>query len=180
MRTRYQVALGWLGLLLLVAVGWAERRRDPLTPAEIDLLRDTAQEPDARLKLFVGFARARLDRVDKAGTDPEVKDKVQAIRDRLQDFLDVYDELDDNVGTFADRKDDIRKSLKLVIEADTEFQAKLRALKDGAAAHKNEAAEYNLLLADVMEAVDSGANDHRQLLTEQQALAKEKKLIKPN
>ena len=179
MRARYRIALS-LVALLLVGSAWAERRRDPLTPTEIDLLRDTAQEPDARLKLFVGFARARLDLVDKARTDPEVKNKVQATRDRLQDFLDVYDELDDNVDTFSDRKDDIRKSLKLVIEADTEFQAKLRALKDSSTSHKNEAAEYELLLADIIEAVDSGADDHRQLMTEQQELAKEKKLVKPD
>jgi hypothetical protein len=179
MRGRHRVALGLLGLLL-VAGAWAERRRDPLTPSEIDLLRDTAQEPDARLKLYVGFARARLDLVDKVRTDPEVKDKVQATRDRLQDFLDVYDELDENVDTFSDRKDDIRKSLKLVIEAETEFQAKLRALRDAGQEHKSAAREYELLLADVIEAVDSGANDHRQLMTEQQELAKEKKLVKPN
>ena len=178
MRTLHGIALGLLGLLL-VAGARAERRRDPLTPSEIDLLRDTAQEPDARLKLFVGFARARLNLVDKVGTDPEVKDKAQATRARLQDFLDVYDELDDNVDTFSDRKDDIRKSLKMVIEADTEFQAKLRALKDAEASQKKDAGEYDLLLADIIEAVDSGANDHRQLLTEQQELAKQKKLIKP-
>ena len=31
-----------------------------------------------------------------------------------------------------DRKNDIRKPLKLIIDADTEFQAKLRGLKDAA------------------------------------------------
>jgi hypothetical protein len=179
MIARYRVTVSLLALLL-IASAWAERRRDPLTQAEIDQLRDTALEPDERLKLFVTFARARLDAVEKVRTDPEVKDRVQATRDRLQDFLDVYDELDDNVDTFSDRRDDIRKSLKMIIEADTEFQAKLRALKDSVAAHKAEGKEYDLLLADVTEAVDGGAGDHRQLMTEQQEAAKQKKLVKPN
>ena len=53
----------------------------------------------------------------------------------LDDFLLLYDELNDNIDTFVDRKDDMRKPLKLMIEADTEFRAKLRALKDVADVH---------------------------------------------
>ena len=37
--------------------------------------------------------------------------------------------LNDNIDTFVERKSDLRKPLKAIIEADTEFQAKLRALK---------------------------------------------------
>ena len=37
----------------------AERRRDPFSQVEIDQLRDAAQDPDTRLKLYVKFARAK-------------------------------------------------------------------------------------------------------------------------
>ena len=178
MTNRHKLVLGLL-CLCWVAHAWAERRRDPLTQSEIDQLRDSAQEPDVRLKLYVTFARARLDTLQKVRTDPEVKNRGQATHDRLQDFLDVYDELGENVDTFADRKNDIRKSLKLIIEADTEFQAKLRALKDSADSHKDDAKLYDLLLADALDAVDSGVSDHRQLMTEQDEAARHKKLIKP-
>ena len=47
----------------------------------------------------------------------------------LEDFLALYDELNDNIDMYVGRKDDIRKPLKLIIEADTEFQSKLRAIK---------------------------------------------------
>jgi len=47
-------------VMLLLPMASAVPRHDPLTPAEIDQLRDTAQEPDQRLKLYVKFARARL------------------------------------------------------------------------------------------------------------------------
>ncbi|HVO79146.1 MAG TPA: hypothetical protein VMT28_00365 [Terriglobales bacterium] len=169
-----------LATLVLLPTARAERRRDPLNPTEVDQLRDTAQEPDERLKLYVKFARARLDLLEKARTDPKVAGRGLQVHDALQDFLDVYDELDDNVDTYADRKDDIRKTLKLIIDADTEFQAKLRALKDSATASKQEAAQYEFLLADALDTLDSSVQDHRQLLTEQEELAKEKKLIKPD
>ena len=110
-------------------------------------------------------------------TDPKITDRPQAIHDKLQDFLDIYDELGDNVDMFADRKNDIRKPLKLVIGADTEFEAKLRTFKDANA--KQETREYEFLLSNALDAVSNGLQDHRQLLTDQEAAAKNKKLIKP-
>ena len=164
--------------VLLVADAGAQRqRRDPLTPAEIDQIRDTALEPEKRLKLYADFARARLTLVEQVSSDAKVADKPNAIRERLQDFLDVYDELDDNVDVYADRNDDIRKALKAVIEADTEFQAKLQALKSSA--KPQQASTYEFLLSNAIDAVNDGAKDHRDLLAEQEELAKKKKLVKP-
>jgi len=86
--------------------------------------------------------------------------------------------LNDNIDTFVDRKADLRKPLKNILEADTEFQAKLRALKESAAATPAEAKDYNLLLANTIDTVDSSAQDHRQLLEEQEEAAKHKKPAK--
>ena len=120
----------------------ADGKRDPLTSAEIDQLRDTAQEPDLRLKLYVNLPgpgwRHSTGSVRSQNHRPR-----QATHDRLQDFLDVYDELNENIDTYVDRKADLRKVLKIVIEADTEFQAKLRALRDDATAKKEEQSNTN-------------------------------------
>jgi hypothetical protein len=107
--------------------------------------------------------------------DPKVTDRAQQTHARLQDFLDVYDELNDNIDTFVERKSDLRKPLKAVIEADTEFQAKLRALKNSADANKDEAKQYDFLLSSVLDTVDGSVQDHRQLLSEQEEEAKHKK-----
>jgi hypothetical protein len=107
--------------------------------------------------------------------DPKVTDRGQQTRDRLQDFLDVYDELNDNIDTFVGRKADLRKPLKAIIEADNEFQARLRALKSSADAHKDDAQQYDFLLTSVVETVDSSVQDHRQLLSEQEEAFKHKK-----
>jgi septal ring factor EnvC (AmiA/AmiB activator) len=168
-----------LGLVLLVCgSAWADRRHDPLNQLEVDQLRDTAQEPDLRLKLYVKFARTRLDAIEQLRSDPKVTDRAQQTHDRLQDFLDVYDELNDNVDTFADRRSDLRKALKAVIDADTEFQAKLRALKTSATALPAETTKYDFLLKNALDTVDASAQDHRQLLAEQDEAAKHKKPTK--
>jgi hypothetical protein len=175
-----QALAGLVLTLLLLPAASAQVRRDPLTPAEIDQLRDTAQEPNERLELYVQFTRAHLEAVAQAESDAHVTDKGQTVHDRLQDFVDLYDELDDNVDAYADRKYDIRKGLKLVVEADTEFQAKLRALKDSATAKPAEAKQYEFVLSDAVDDVDDGAKDHRELMSEQADLAKHKRLIKPD
>jgi hypothetical protein len=161
--------------MLLLSSAWAQRHADPLNPLEEDQLRDAAQDPAERLKLYIVFARTRLTSLEQMRADPKVTDRAQQTRDRLQNFLDVYDELNDNIDTFVERKADLRKPLKAVIEADTEFQAKLRALKSSVDANKDESKQYDFLLTNVLDAVDGGVQDHRQLLNEQEEAAKHKK-----
>ena len=162
-------------LLLTVLAAAQQHHRDPLSDLEIDKLRDAAQLPEVRLKLYVEFARARLEKLQQVRADTKAADREQQTRDALQDFLDLYDELDTNVDTFADRKDDLRKALKPVIEADTEFGSKLRVFKSSLASNPKEAESYAFLLGSALDTVDSGAKDHRDLLAEQEEAFKHKK-----
>ena len=167
--------------LLLAAVALpavAQRHRDPLTQVEIDQVRDTSWEPKLRLPLYVEFARSRLVKLEEARNDPKTKDRARQTHDLLDDFQLLYDELNDNIDTYVDRKDDIRKPLKTVIDADTEFQAKLRALKDAADVPRQEAQQYEFVLTNALETLDSSAEDHRKLLAEQEEQSKQKKLNK--
>jgi len=169
----------WMCVVLLVAgasVAQAQRHREPLTQAEIDQIRDASWEPKQRLTLYVQFTRARLVKLEEMRNDPKTKNRPQQTHDMLDDIQLLYDELNDNIDTYVDRKDDIRKPLKLVIEADTEFQAKLRALKDAADVPAAEAREYEFVLNNVLDTVDTSAEEHRKLLADQEDAAKHKKL----
>ncbi len=168
-----------LAMLLLTALAMpvAAQRHADLAPAEIEQLRDTAMEPEQRLKLFVKFARARMVALEQVRGDPKIAatDRPAQIHDKLRDFLDVYDEMDDNIDMFVDRKSDIRKPLKTIIEADGEFQTKLKAMEDQAASARQEAKPYEFLLANARDTLDGSADDHRKLLQEQEEAAKHKK-----
>ena len=154
-----------------------QTRHDPLTQAEIDQLRDAAQEAEQRLKLYVEFARERLVALEKMRTDPKTKadDRGAQTHDDLDDFVTIYDELNENLDNFADRKDDLRKPLKAIIEADAEFQSKLRALKDSAGVSPQEAEQYEFVMRDALQTVDDSIDDHRKMLAEQEEAAKNKK-----
>jgi hypothetical protein len=167
------------GLLLsVVTLGFAQRHRDPLTGPEIDQIRDTSWEPRLRLPLYVEFARARLVKLEQLRSDPKTKDRAKQTHDLLDDFQLLYDELNDNIDTYVQRRDDIRKPLKVILDADTEFQGKLRALKDAAEVPRDEAQQYEFVLTNAMETVDSSTEDHRKLLTDQEEQAKRKQLNK--
>lgn len=175
---RARIASALLFLWTITGPVAAQRRNDPLTQPEIDQLRDTAVEPELRLKLYVQFARARLVSLEQMRSNPKTTDRPRQTHQMLEDFLAVYDELNDNLDNFEGRKSDLRKALKAVIEGDTEFQAKLRALKDDARASKEEASEYQFILSNAIESVDSNTDDHRKLLAEQEEIWKHKKKAK--
>jgi uncharacterized membrane protein YccC len=166
-----------LALLLAgVSVLQAQRHRDPLTQPEIDQIRDASWEPKQRLALYVQFARARLVKLEQMRSDPKTTDRPRQTHDLLDDFQLLYDELNDNIDTYVDRKDDIRKPLKMIVEADTEFQAKLRGLKDAADIPAAEYHQYEFVLTNLLETVDTSADDHRKLLADQEDAAKHKRL----
>jgi hypothetical protein len=161
--------------LLLALPICAQRRRDPLNPLEIDQLRDAMLEPDQRLKLYVQFSRDRMTKLEQMRSDPKTKERARQTHDMLEDFLAVYDELNDNIDMYVGRKDDIRKPLKIVIEADTEFQSKLRAIKNATNDSAAEVGQYEFLLTDALDTVDSSADDHRKTVAAVEEYVKHKK-----
>ncbi len=159
--------------------------RDPLNAREADQLRELSQEPDKRLKLMLQFARARLTTIEQLRGDPKLAaDRGQQVHNLLDDFTKLMDEIGDNIDDYADRKTDLRKPLKDVIEADTEFQLKLRTIKEqgaGVGSAANEINDYNFALQNAIDAVNSSLDDSRKLLDEQEVAfqqAKEKEKAK--
>ena len=153
--------------------------RDPLNDKEVDQLRETAIEPEKRLKLMVEFTKARMLAIEQLRSDPKLaKDRGKRIHDLLEDIGTLVDEIDDNVDDYNQREADLRKPLKEIVQMDSEFQAKLREIKNAEQDPKNidEASDYKFALDDAVESVDQSATTARKLLEEQNVkFAKKKK-----
>ncbi|MFY9911008.1 MAG: hypothetical protein WCF22_21685 [Candidatus Sulfotelmatobacter sp.] len=179
MSLRLARAVVFVGFLSLTfAPLWAQPQRDPFTPSEVDQIRDVSWEPQQRLSLYVKFARERLVAMEQMRNDPKMKNRAQQTHDKLDDFAAIYDELNDNIDTYVDRRNDIRKPLKMIIDADSEFQAKLLALRQAANVPPDEAKQYEFVLSNTLDTLKNSAEDHRTLLEEQQDAAKHKKFEK--
>ncbi|MBV8207150.1 MAG: hypothetical protein JO041_10180 [Acidobacteria bacterium] len=152
----------------------AQRRRDPLTNQEVDQLREQAQNAEERLKLWIKFTRARLAGLEQTGVDPSAAaDRPQRIHELLEDLDEMAGEIDDNMSSYAKDRWDIRKELKEIIELGSEYQMKVRSLKESAEASR-EAPTYRFVLQDTTEAFHNLADDARELLDQQNQQAKEK------
>jgi hypothetical protein len=161
---------------------YATGRRDPLTDKEVDQMREVAQLGDKRLRLLLTFAQSRMLAIYQMRGDPKLAEGRGArVHDLLEDFANIVTEMDRNIDQYADQKQDIRKPLKEIIEANADFQQKLRGLKEAAALPENagEVKEWNYVLEDAIDAVNADGENARRTLDEQNELAKDKKLRKP-
>jgi regulator of replication initiation timing len=163
-------------LLIATVLPATAQKRDPLTETESDQIAELSQEPDKRIKLLLKFIQARIATIDQLEGDPRMAaDRGKQIHDLLEDFTSLIDELDDNIDEYTDKKADIRKALKEVIESNTSFQLKLRTLKEQKQTSK-EFAAYNFAVQNATEAVNSSLDNARQALDElEKALKEEKK-----
>src|SRR5512146_219031 len=100
-------------LLGLAIPAFAQFGRDPLTSQEVDALRESRQDPEIRLKLFVKYARQRMDTIERVRTDPRLAaERGPQLHDLIQDLGKIVEEMDDNVDTFAHQEGDTRNPLK--------------------------------------------------------------------
>ncbi len=169
-----------IALLLIATLAPAQRlRRDPLTEAEADQMRELAQEPEKRIRLIVKFAKARMQAIDQLRGDPKAAEgRSKKVHGLLEDFTEIMDELDDNVAMYGGHKDDISKVLGDVLVADGDFRTRLQALKAGSqadAASAKEAKDYEYAVQNALDAVESSEKDAQDLLDE---IAKEKQEAK--
>lgn len=169
------------GLTLAPAAASA-RRHDPLSSDEIDQLREAALNPEKRLKLYADFARlrfsvienARLPRKpDAAKAKTSHEEEPRSLHDLMEDFLAVYDEMDENIGMYDDRQADLRKALKVVLLADGEFHARLEGLRHNLTPQEH--SDCDFALNSITEAVTTGTADHKKLLADQEVSFKNKK-----
>jgi hypothetical protein len=168
-------------LALCLAATAQLHRRDPLTSAETDALREVSMEPEKKLPLYVKYARARLASIEQLRADPHsAQGRGSQIHDLLQDFKVVMDEMDRNLDSFANQKLDFRKTLKQIVQADGEFQATLGKLKEAAndPAAAAEAKEYEFAVLDATDAVDGNLDNAKDLLEQQEKATAEAKAKK--
>ena len=172
----------WLAALLmflgLASLTQAQtNKRDPMTDAEVDQMREAADYPNKRLELMVRFAKERIAMIELLQPDSEsAATRPKQIHDYLEDFISLLDEIDDNIDMYQSHQTDMRKGLKLVIEADSEWQLKLRQLKEKAPPAESE--QYSFVLSNAVDTVADSAKNARENLQEQNTLAQQKKLNK--
>mgnify|MGYP000039710371 CR=1 FL=1 len=115
-------------LLLFVGLSAVAQDRDFLTPDEADRVREV-QEPNERLKLYVHFARLRLDLL-KQTLAKEKPGRSVFVHDTLEDYTKIIEAIDTVADDALKRKADLAIGIQTVADAETEMIEELKAILD--------------------------------------------------
>jgi hypothetical protein len=121
----------WLKLIVpaILATGIpAFAQKDFLTSDEVEKVRE-AQEPNERLKLYVLFARQRLDQLQRL-LQKDKKGRSLLARELLEDYTSIIDALDTVSDDALKRGADNSLGANAVREAEHKFLTQLQTIKD--------------------------------------------------
>lgn len=145
---------GWilaLGLAACVAPAIAQER-DFLTAAEADEVREV-QEPNARLQLYLKFARERLELL-KQLLATEKPGRSGLVHDTLEDYTHIIEAIDTVADDALQRKIDISEAMKVVAPAEKQMASDLRKLTEKRAPDYS---LYEFAMTQAIETTDDSA-----------------------
>jgi hypothetical protein len=117
-----------LAVFLAVAVGGFAQQRDFLTADEIDQVRE-AQEPNARLTLYIHFAKQRMSMLQQF-LNKEKAGRSALIHDVLEDYTHIIEAIDTVADDALKRKVPIELGMKEVAAAEGDMLAILKKVED--------------------------------------------------
>lgn len=160
-------------VLIVLAVCSFAQQRDFLTADEADQVR-LAQEPNERLKLYLHFAKQRLDLIQQA-TSQEKAGRSKLLHDLLEDYTHIIEAMDTVTEDALKRKVDVAFGVKAVADAEKEMLAQLEKVRD---AQPKDIARYRFVLEQAIETTRDSQEMAMQDLTgrAQEVVAKEQQI----
>jgi hypothetical protein len=115
---------------LLFASGAAaqKEKRQTLTEAQIEKIREAGIDPDQRIRLYTQFLDEHADTIKGLTNRAKSGARVKRLDDELLDFTSLMDELGSNLDEYSERKADMRIALKKLNDVAPKWQSILKAL----------------------------------------------------
>ncbi|MGI8742910.1 MAG: hypothetical protein ACR2NN_10135 [Bryobacteraceae bacterium] len=138
-------------ILAICAAGFAQER-DFLTADEADQVRE-AQEPNDRVKLYIQFARQRLDLLQQM-VAKEKAGRSALIHDTLEDYTKIIEAIDTVADDALKRKLPLNVGMAAVADAEKEMAESLKKIE---AMQLKDRARYDFALKNAIETTQDSA-----------------------
>lgn len=142
-------------------LAYAQQKESMLSDAEVEMLRDRAFDPPARVLAFIEFLDDRTKAIDKVNTGRRKPGREQDTHDLMEQFTSISDDLEDNLDDYSKRHKDVRKVLPKLTAATERWQTALKSPPD----HER----YNVSRKLALEAATDLKETATKLLEEQKA-----------
>ncbi|MBS1875599.1 MAG: hypothetical protein JSU00_20465 [Acidobacteria bacterium] len=158
--------------LMALALAAPAQDRDFLTADEADQVRE-AQEPNARLQLYVKFAQERLELLKQLMTSTK-PGRTLLIHDTLEDYTHIIEAIDTVADDALKRKADIAVGMKAVAEGEKQMAETLNKMNENPG---KDFARYEFAMQQAMETTQDSLDLSNENLNTRagQVEAKEKK-----
>src|SRR5271168_4333053 len=107
----------------VVPLALSQSKEDPLNDKEVEQVREVADQPVARVKLFMTFIEQRTDAIQEMVGDTRIQNQPMKIHNLLEEYTRLVDELQDNLDSYDETHSDVRKALKDLIPASEKWIA---------------------------------------------------------
>jgi hypothetical protein len=134
-----------LAVVILAMTGLAQER-DFLTADEADQVR-LVQEPNERLKLYLHFARQRLDLIQQAVAQ-EKAGRSKFLHDLLEQYTEIVEAIDTVTEDALKRSADVSLGVKAVVDTEKEMLGQLEKIRDS---QPKDMARYQFALDNAIE-----------------------------
>ncbi len=110
-------------------IGTAQRqKRDVLTEAQVEKIREAGIEPNERIKLYTEYLNDHVNAVKGLTNRAKSEARAKRLDNELQDVADLMDEIGSNLDEYSDSHADIRGALKSLADESQHWLTTLKAL----------------------------------------------------